>query len=103
MHSFELIILLMTAAILLVAVAQKMEIPYPIALVVGGAAIGFTPGIHIIEFDPNLMLIAVLPPILYYGAFWISYREFKKYLRHIFSLALGLVLATTFVLAVLFK
>lgn len=103
MHNFELIVLLMAAAILLVAAAQEMEIPYPIALVIGGAAIGFTPGVQLVEIDPNLILIAVVPPILYYGAFWIPLREFKKYFPHIFSLALGLVIATTVVLALLFK
>lgn len=103
MQNFELIILFMAVAILLVALAQKMEIPYPIALVIGGGAIGFTPGVQSIDFDPTLLLIVVLPPILYYGAFWISLREFKKYLPHIFSLALGLVIATTVVLAILFK
>lgn len=103
MESFLLIIVLMFAAALLVGVAQKIHIPYPIALVIGGTAIGFTPKLHAIAFDPNLILILVLPPLLYYAAFGISFREFKRNIREILSLALGLVAFSTFVIGVIFK
>lgn len=103
MNSFETLIFLMFAAILLIGVAQKLHIPYPIALVIGGAVIGFIPGITPIFFEPNLLLTVVLPPLLYYAAFWISFREFKHNLRHIFSLAIGLVIATTLVIGGIFK
>lgn len=103
MDSFQSFIILMTAAILLVGVSQRLKIPYPIALVIGGAFISFIPGLSIIDYDPNVLLVVVLPPILYYGAFWIPYREFKQNISHIFSLALGLVLATTLLIGILFK
>lgn len=103
MHSLETIFILLFAAILLVGIAQKFHIPYPIALVVGGTAIGFIPVLHPIYFDPNLILIIVLPPILYYAAFGISFREFKQNWREIFSLALGLVVVTTAVVGIIFK
>ncbi len=103
MENVELLIILVTVAVLLVEVAQKFKIPYPIVLIVGGALVSFVPGTHNIRIDPNLVLFIFLPPILYYTAFWISNREFKKNLREIVSLALGLVIATTIVVAVLFK
>ena len=64
-----LIVFLMFASALLVGVAQKFCIPYPIALVFGGTAIGFIPGLKAIYFDPHLILAIVLPPILYNAAF----------------------------------
>jgi monovalent cation/hydrogen antiporter len=69
----------------------------------GGTALGFNPVLDNIYFDPNLILVIVLPPILYYAAFGISFREFKRNWRTILSLALGLVVFTTFVIGILFK
>lgn len=103
MDNLQILIILMFAAALLVGIAQKIQMPYPIALVLGGTAIGFIPGLPAIYFDPNLILVIVLPPILYYAAFGISFREFKSNWRTIFSLALGLVFVTTFVVGVIFK
>lgn len=97
------IILLMYVAILLVGLSQKIRLPYPIALVIGGAAIGFIPGLSPIEFDPKLLLVIVLPPILFYASYNISFKEFIKYSSEIFSLAIGLVIVTTVVISCLFK
>lgn len=69
MASFQTLIVLIFLATLLVGIAQKLRMPYPIALVLGGTAIGFIPGLKAISFDPNLILVVVLPPVLYYAAF----------------------------------
>ena len=103
MDTFQTFILLMFAAVILVNVAQKMHIPYPITLILGGTAIGFNPYVPVVNFDPNLILVIVLPPILYYASFGISYREFKQNWRTILSLALGLVGFTTLVVGLVFK
>lgn len=103
MAGLETIFILLFAAVLLVGVAQHFHIPYPLALVISGTAIGFLPGLHTIHFDSNLVLVIVLPPILYYAAFGIPFREFKQNWREIFSLALGLVGATTLLIGLIFK
>lgn len=103
MQSLQTIFLLLFAAILLVGIAQKFRIPYPIALVLGGTAIGFIPGLPTIYFNPNMILVIVLPPILYYAAFGTAFREFQRNWKDIFSLALGLVIFTTIVIAIIFK
>jgi len=103
MASFQTLIVLIFLATILVGVAQKLRTPYPIALVLAGTVVGFIPGLKVISFDPNLILIIVLPPILYYAAFSISFREFKRNWKEIFSLALGLVILTTLVIGVIFK
>lgn len=103
MDSFQIFILLMFAATILVGLSQKLRIPYPIGLILGGTALGFGQSQYIINFDPHLILVVVLPPILYYAAFGISQREFKRNLKEILSLALGLVMFTTFVIGMLFK
>ena len=60
----ELLIGLVAAAVALAWLARRLGLPYPIALVLGGAAIGFVPGLPKLPLDPNLILVLVLPPIL---------------------------------------
>lgn len=103
MESLQTIFILLFAAVLLVGIAQKIHIAYPIALVLGGAFIGFIPGLPAISFEPDLILLIVLPPILYYASFGISFRGFQKNWKDIFSLALGLVVFTTLVVGIIFK
>ena len=91
--SLVLVALLATAATLIV-VAQAVRVPYPILLVLGGLGLSFVPGIPSIELPPDLVLIAVLPPLLYGTAFFTSLREFRANLRLITFLAIGLVLIT---------
>lgn len=103
MDNFQTFIAFMFAAAILVGIAQKIQISYPIALVLGGTAIGFLPNHHGIYFNPNFIMMIVLPPILYYAAFEISFREFKYNWKEILSLALGLVVVTTLAIGVIFK
>ena len=84
MENLEIIFFLLLSAVLLVGIAQKINVPYPIILILGGAAISFIPGIDNIYFDPNLVLMIFLPPILYYSAFGISFREFQQELEKYF-------------------
>jgi monovalent cation/hydrogen antiporter len=103
MDIFQTLVMLMLVALLLVGIAQKLNIPYPILLVLEGIGMGFIPGLKEILFDSYLMLTVVLPPILFHAAYNISFREFKHHLSEIFSLALGLVFATTLIIGLLFK
>lgn len=103
MDILQTIVILIFLAVLLVGIAQKIHISYPVALVIGGTAVGFIPGLQSFSFDPNLILVIVLPPILYYASFSISYWDFKRNWVEIFSLALGLVVITTFIIGVLVK
>src|SRR6185436_16121662 len=82
-------------AVMLGWVARRANVPYPIALVVGGALLGFLPALPQAEIDPQFLLVAVLPPILYQAALLTSWRDFKANIRPIGMLALGLVIVTT--------
>ena len=91
--------LLIAVAALLVA-APILHVPYPIFLVLGGLALGFVPGVPTIELPPDVVLIAVLPPLLYSSAFFTSLRELRANMRPIGALAIGLVVLTTCAVAV---
>src|ERR687897_460757 len=90
---------LLAAAAALLAIAQLVRVPYPILLVLGGLGLGFVPGMPRIELAPDLVLVAVLPPLLYGTAFFTSLRELRANVRQITLLAVGLVLTTMLTVA----
>jgi monovalent cation/hydrogen antiporter len=53
-----------------------------------------------IGLPPELVLLIFLPPLLYSAAFFSSPRDLRANLRPIASLSIGLVLLTTFTVAV---
>jgi CPA1 family monovalent cation:H+ antiporter len=91
--------LLLAIAALLVA-APILRIPYPIFLVLGGLALGFVPGVPSLELPPEVVLIAVLPPLLYASAFFTSLRDLRANAVAIGMLAIPLVIVTMAVVAV---
>jgi len=90
---------ILVAVALLLIVAQQVRVPYPILLVVGGLGLSFVPGIPEIQLPPDLVLIAVLPPLLYGTAFFTSLRDLRENAGAISLLAVGLVLTTMLVVA----
>jgi CPA1 family monovalent cation:H+ antiporter len=95
LHQLEIVILLLAVVLALTTVAQKIYIPYPILLVIGGLLLGVVPGLPTVTLSPDLVFLVFLPPILWAAAYFTSWREFRDNLRPISLLAVGLVLATT--------
>lgn len=100
LYQLETIILLLTVILALTTIARKLLIPYPILLVIGGLVLGVMPGLPTIRLDPDLVFLVFLPPILWAAAYFTSLREFRKNIRPISLLAVGLVVVTTAVVAV---
>ena len=61
----------------------------------GGLALGFVPGLPHLALPPDLVLVAILPPLLYSSAFFTGLRDLRANLRPISLLAVGLVAVTT--------
>ncbi|MFM7423609.1 MAG: Na+/H+ antiporter [Elainella sp.] len=100
MHEFEILLGLLVAVAVLAVVAQKLKVPYPILLVLGGLALGFVPGLPKVELEPDVVFLLFLPPLLTSAAWNTSWRDFQANRRPIFLLAIGLVLVTTTAVAV---
>ncbi len=83
------------------ALANRLAVPYPITLVIGGLLIGLIPGIPAVELDPDLVLLVFLPPLLYSAAFFADLRTLRADARVISLNAIGLVIATGVVVAVI--
>jgi monovalent cation/hydrogen antiporter len=100
MGNAELVIAgLLVGVVVLGAIARWLNIPYPIVLVVGGAAVGFIPGLPEVKLNPEIVLVVFLPPLLYASAFFADFRYIRRGLRPISLGAVGLVLATMVVVA----
>jgi monovalent cation/hydrogen antiporter len=101
MHDVEFVLIsLLVGVAVLAAAARAVNIPYPIVLVVGGLGMGFLPGLPDVELEPELVLVIFLPPLLYSAAFFANLHELRRNLRPISTLAIGLVVATMCVVAV---
>lgn len=78
----------------LATLANRIKVPYPILLVLGGLVLGFVPGLPRVELAPDVVFLLFLPPLLYFSAIFTSWRDFRRHLRKISLLAVGLVLGT---------
>lgn len=91
-HAVEIVFLvLLLFVVVFAALARKLQTPYPIVLVVAGLFLSFIPGIPKIALNPDVVFLAVLPPLLYSAAWLTSWRDFKHNLVSILLLAFGLV------------
>lgn len=62
---------------------------------IGGVVLGLIPGFPSIPLDPEVIFYLFLPPLLYLQAYFTSWRDFKRNIRPITLLAVGLVLFTS--------
>ncbi|MET9228706.1 Na+/H+ antiporter [Lentzea sp. NPDC003310] len=102
MHGPELLLLLL-GALIVTAIARRLNWSAPLVLVTVGLVVSFIPGVPEFELDPHLILLVVLPPLLYSAALDSSYLNIRANLRPIGLLAIGLVLFTTLVVGVVAK
>ena len=99
-HIETVIVSVLVAVVVLSAIANRIGIPYPILLVLGGLVLGFVPGIPEVELAPELVLVVFLPPLLYSGAFFANLRDLRADARTITLLSTGLVVVTAGAVAV---
>lgn len=88
------------AIVLLIMLAQKIKVAYPILLVVAGLIISFIPGTPEVHVDPDLIFLIFLPPLLYESAWSISWKELWRWRRIILSFAFIVVFFTSLAVAV---
>ncbi len=97
----ELVALVLIAAVAaLLGLTRVTRVPYPIVLFLGGAVISLLPGLPAIEVEPDVMLLAILPPLLFTSAYNSSLGELRRLARPVTLLPTVLVVITTVVVAV---
>ncbi|PYO95929.1 MAG: Na+/H+ antiporter [Gemmatimonadetes bacterium] len=99
MHNFETVLTLLVGVAFLALVARRFRLPTPALLVAGGLLVALVPGLPIVRFDPQLVFLVFIPPLLYRASLLASYRDVRANFRPILSLGVGHVLFATIVVA----
>ena len=94
LESFPFYLSLIIAIVLLIMLANKIKVAYPVLLVIAGLLISFIPGTPTMHIDPDLIFLIFLPPLLYEAAWGISWKELWRWRRIITSFAFVVVFLT---------
>ena len=96
MGELSVVLVVLGATVLVLPVADRLRLPYPLLMLVFGLVLAVIPGIPVLQINPELILPLLLPPLLYSAARSTSWLEFKRNWRAIALLAVALVLVTAF-------
>lgn len=96
---FPLYLAMMVAIVLLIMLANKIKVAYPVLLVIAGLLISVIPGVPVLHIDPEMIFIIFLPPLLYEAAWAISWKELWRWRRIITSFAFVVVFLTAMTVA----
>jgi len=99
----DVVLLLLVVALGAATLGQRSRTPAPVLLAVVGVVVGIVwrhvPFLPPLAFPPRLVLLVFLPPLLLNASYSLPLGGFRANIRSILMLAVGLVLATTFVAA----
>ncbi|HEX2969735.1 MAG TPA: Na+/H+ antiporter [Bacteroidales bacterium] len=84
----------------LVMIADRLRVAYPVVLVIGGLILSFLKRFSGLSIEPEMVFYIFLPPLLYQASWQVSWKEFWRWRRVIFSFAFPIVLITATVVAV---
>jgi len=90
----ELVLGLLLAVVVLATAAERIKIPYPVVLVIGGLALGALPQLPNVVLDPDTVFLLFLPPALFSASIATDWPRFRGEVRPISTLAVNLVLTT---------
>ncbi len=94
MSGFDTILLLVILMMVLAPVARRIDVPLPVVQVVAGLLLSLVPPLAKVQFDPELVFLIFVPPLLYWSCITSSLRELGRMRREIGLLAVGAVVAT---------
>jgi CPA1 family monovalent cation:H+ antiporter len=95
LSSLQLLLMGLLVGIALVAgVARRLQVSYPILLVITGLLVSLIPRVPNVPLPPDLVFLVFLPPLLFAAAWQTSWTDFKYNIVSISGLAIGLVFFT---------
>src|SRR3954466_7743786 len=100
MAVFEIVVALLLVGAALAAVARRVGAPYPALVALAGGGLALVPRPPTPTLEPDLTLALFVAPVLVDAAFDASPRDLRANWRPIASLALGAVVLTIAVVAV---
>ncbi|ADV83740.1 Na+/H+ antiporter [Terriglobus saanensis] len=90
---------LLAMMVIIAGFARRLNVSYPIVLVIAGLVVSFIPGVPRFPLAPDVVFLVFLPPLLFAAAWQTSLREFRQNIASISMLAIGLVAFTVWVVA----
>lgn len=102
MEALVVVIIAVLVIALATAIAPKVGIAGPLALVLIGGAVSMVPFVEIPAIDPEWILVGVLPPLLYSAAVALPAIEFRRDFGPIAGLSFLLVILSSVLLGVFF-
>ena len=78
---FQIFLILLAVLAGTALLARRINVAPAILLLLAGIALAFVPGMPLLELQPELVLLMVLPPLIYSASVAMSWREFKFNLR----------------------
>jgi Na+/H+ antiporter len=84
-------LLLLLFVVIFGDLARRLKVAYPIVLVIAGLLVSFIPGLPKISLNPDMVFLAVLPPLLFHAAWETSWRDFRYNIVTIFLMGFGLI------------
>lgn len=100
MTFIEAVIFLLLLVTLCVPIATRLQLPLEIFLLAASGVVSLIFSVPNFQINPNIIFTLFLPPILFSAAYFTSWRDFKFNLRPIILMAVGLVLFTACMVAV---
>ncbi|MFJ3227611.1 Na+/H+ antiporter [Streptomyces sp. NPDC086783] len=100
MDQLALLFVLLLGAVVSVPVGDRFGLPAPVLMTLLGIVLALLDFVPNVDIPPDLILPALLPPLLYAAVRRTSWRQFAANKRPIFLLAVALVFVTTVVVAV---
>jgi monovalent cation/hydrogen antiporter len=95
MSAVEVVLGLLVPVTVLALLARRLNVPYPILLVLGGLVLGFVPGLPPVRLAPEVVFLVFLPPLIMAAGWFTSVQDLKTNRRPIVLLSVGLVLFST--------
>jgi NhaP-type Na+/H+ or K+/H+ antiporter len=95
MHLFESLDAIVLAALVLLVVARRLNVPYPTLLAAAGIGFALLPFAPHINIDPQLALALFIAPALLHAAYHTSLRGLRRFWFPLLALAVFAVLVTT--------
>ncbi|MEV7235113.1 Na+/H+ antiporter [Streptomyces sp. NPDC051020] len=95
MDQLALLLLLLLGAVVTVPLGERLGLPAPVLMTLAGVGMAFLSFVPNVNIPPEIILPALLPPLLYASVQRTSWRQFAANKRPIFLLAVALVFVTT--------
>src|SRR5215213_9444578 len=96
---FETVLVMLAAAVVLLALARRLMLPYPVLLALAGAAVAVAQVDVRFHLEPDLALTLFIAPVLLDAAYDASLRDLKRHWAPVASLVLIAVGLTTLAVA----